>query len=236
MKSIEKIIERQLRQWESERRRREEEAAERDVSQGRPRVSPRTIITISRETGAGGTTLARLLAKELGFQVFDREIVDHISARSGIRQRLVESLDEKSQSELRLWVEGLVHQKYVNASDYLESLISIIGSMAELGDVIIVGRGANFILGLERGVHVRVVASLEARVKHMTSLLEQTPEEARRYIEKTDQQRRSFIRKHYGAEWSDPTAYHLVLNTAATGFDRAASVILRLLADGSPQG
>jgi cytidylate kinase len=228
MKSIEKIIERQLRQWESERRRREEEAA-RDTVEEAPIALGKPVITISRETGAGGNSLANVLAGKLGYQVFDRQIVDHITAQSGIRQRMVESLDERSQSELDLWVEGLVHQRYVNASDYLKSLIPIIGSVAELGEIIIVGRGANFILGPARGIHVRVVAPLDVRVGHMTTLLSYSAEDARRYIEKTDENRRAFIRAHYDSEWSDPSAYHMVINSAAVGFDAAANAVLKLV-------
>ncbi len=228
MKTVEKIIERQLRQWESERRRREEEAARGPIEDiqsppGKP------VITVSRETGAGGNTLANLLAEKLGYQVFDRQIVDHISEESGIRQRMVESLDEKSQSELNLWVEGLVHQRYVNASDYLKMLIPILGSAAELGEVIIVGRGANFVMGLDRGIHVRVVAPLEVRVGHMTALLSYSKDDARRHIEKTDADRRAFIQKHFGAEWGDASAYHLVVNTGAMSFRAAANAVAALV-------
>ena len=113
----------------------------------------------------------------------------------------------------------------LDAGTLSEQLISA----AELGEIIIVGRGANFIMGLERGIHVRVVAPLDVRVDHMTALLSYSREDARRHIERTDADRRTFIRTHYDAEWGDTSAYHLVVNTGAMSFNAAAGAVRSLV-------
>ena len=101
--------------------------------------------------------------------------------------------------------------------------------LAELGEVIIVGRGANLVMGLERGIHVRVVAPLDVRVGHMTALLSYSADDARRHIVNTDADRRAFIQRHFDAEWGDPSAYHLVVNSGAMSFDAAAGAVVSLV-------
>jgi cytidylate kinase len=224
MRSIEQIIERQVRAWETEASANRQRALERPLA-AQPFLPVHPVITISRETGAGGTALAEAIASRLDYAVFDREIVDRVCAESGFRRRVIESLDEKTRSEVNLWAEGIVFQRLVLSSDYLRILIQVVGSIAELGKVIIVGRGANHILGPTRGVHVRVVAPPSYRIENVMRTRGLTREAAKRSVEQTDAERRAFVRRHFGLQWEDPSAFHLVINTAVSGIDAAADVV-----------
>jgi len=226
VKGIESIIERQMRRWEAERaREREEQAAAPTVQSGMP--SP--LVTISREEGADGARIARLLADRLDFEVFDQRIVDHISAATGVRQQIIEYLEDRRRSALLLWVDGVIRSRWVTQSDYVKSLVEVLGSVAELGRVVIMGRGANFIFGIERGVHVRVVAPIEVRARRIAGERRCSLDEARRYAEETDDARGRFIRSHFDADWSDPHAYHLIVNTAVIRPEDAVDLILRVV-------
>ena len=68
-------------------------------------------LLISRERGAGGNTVAQLVGRRLGWQVFAGEIVDEIAQKAHVRRQLIESLDERDQTtiqdivgKLRSWV------------------------------------------------------------------------------------------------------------------------------------
>ena len=55
-------------------------------------------LIISREKGAGGNAVAKLVGRRLGWQVFDNEIVDEIAQKAHVRRQLIESLDERDQA------------------------------------------------------------------------------------------------------------------------------------------
>jgi cytidylate kinase len=123
------------------------------------------VITVSRERGSRGSYLARILAERLNYQLVHREIIDYMVKDTGVRRRLIESLDEKVKSEIELWVEGLLKGKYLGKSDYFYHLMKLILAIAQHGETVIVGRGANFVLGLEKGFHIRIVAPVEKESK-----------------------------------------------------------------------
>ena len=93
MTSIEALIDRQLT------RRRLLEAAQKARAKS-PDEKPPLLraITVSRETGSGGRTLAGRLAQKLNFEFIDRQIVDRLVKDTGARERLIASLDERTRS------------------------------------------------------------------------------------------------------------------------------------------
>src|SRR5258708_1963544 len=133
-----------------------------DRTPGAPHeIGPGVTIAISRQTGAGGTTLARELGERLGWPVFDREILQHIAEQTGLRVRLLEDMDEKRSGWLREFVETFFSMTPATESVYLRHLIETLGSLYARGNCIIVGRGASQLLPVERTLRVRVVANRE---------------------------------------------------------------------------
>ncbi len=150
MTSIDAIINRQLLKWELERRRASEELHP-------PIAEPQHIITVSRQTGSRGSYLATQLAERLGFQRLHRDVLDVMARESGYYRRLLEYLDEHTRGRLHLAVEAALSGQLIDHTDYNEYLAKVVLSMAELGGVILMGRGGNFILGPNNGFHLRVV-------------------------------------------------------------------------------
>ncbi len=172
------------------------------------------IVTISRETGSRGSYFGSRLAQRLGYQRLHREVIDAICESSGYRKRIIEALDEKHRGELQSMVEGLFTGQVVDHSDYLRHLASVLLSMVSLGGVVVMGRGANFILGPKRGFHIRVVCPREKRIENLQKYKEYTTEEAERVITHSDRQREEYIRKVFNADINDPLNYDLVFNSA----------------------
>ena len=160
MSSIDNILDRQVRKWELEKAARPRERGPHDLHG--PLAQP--VLTVSRQRGSGGTILASRLAERFGYTLLHRDVIDRICESSGYKRRIVESLDGHARSQLQLWVESVLGGAYVDASDYVRALLEVIYSISQLGGVVVVGRGANFILGHERGFHLRVVAPREVRV------------------------------------------------------------------------
>lgn len=215
--AIESIVDRQIRRWELEKNRPKETVPLPE--------KPGPIITISRQKGSGGSLAALKLAELTGFTLIGRDIIDQISVDIGTQKRLVETLDESVRSKFELWVEGIFQRRIVDTSDYLKSLVKIIGAVSHHGNTIIVGRGANFILGQKRGFHVRVVAESEFRINSLMTRQGIFRSEAQEEIARNDEQRRKFIKSDFGKDIDNPQEYDLMINSTFLSPEQVAKLI-----------
>jgi cytidylate kinase len=168
-------------------------------------------VIISRETGAGGSEIARLVGEKLGWDVLDREIIDYIADKFGTSRSLVEFVDEKRANWIHdvftTWIEG---QDFTQAA-YLHRLIRLLLLAAHHGKVVIVGRGAQFILPRNRGLSVRIIAPIEFRIEQVILQRGLGAHDARKFIENSDRQRQEFIKTYFRHKCADPHTYDLVI-------------------------
>lgn len=220
MSSIEAIIDRQLRRWEMERGLRQTQPASEPLG---PPDHP--VITVSRERGSGGSHVAELVAKRFGYTLLHHDILDRMCRSSGIHRSILEALDEHTRSQVAIWCDAMLGQRYTDADDYVRLLIETIGTVAALGGVVVVGRGSNFIVGPDRGLHVRIVAPRERRIRRLMEHEHFSEHDASLEVTLRDRQREEFIRKVYGKSIADPHAYDLVINTGAIRCRAAAHLV-----------
>lgn len=213
MTSIQHIIERQLQRWNLEQARRRE--ALEKLPQQPPARAP--WITIARQAGAGGEEVAARLAEALGYEIFDRQIVEALVEHSDFRSATLEALDEKEQSWVTVYLEGLLRGRALHRTDYARHLMQTVISIAQHGRAIILGRGSALILDPAGGLNVRLVASPAVREEAMARDRGTTLEEARRVVREIDADRAHFVEKYFGADVSDSSHYDLVLNTGTLG-------------------
>ena len=99
--------------------------------------------------------------------------------------------------------------------------------LAELGNVILIGRGANIITAkLEYSFHVRLVGSLERRVKRMQEAQHLNAKSALDLVQREDLGRKRYLKKYFNKDIEDPLLYHLVINTGVMSQDQAVSLLL----------
>lgn len=220
MTSIEALVNRQLLRQSIRRSERREEAA------GMPIAPPvLRVITVSRQSGSGGHTLARRLAEDLDLEFIDRQILEYIIKDSGARDQLIESLDERTRSGIDLWVEGVLRGRYVDRSEYTHLLVRSVSALAEHGDAVILGRAGNVILRERGGLHVRVIAPREIRIANLVNHTGMGLTEAVARIDLSDANRRRFYEEHFHADVDDPEDYDLVINTGHVSLAAAEQVI-----------
>jgi cytidylate kinase len=218
MKPIELLVDQQIKRWELEKKR--PESAETAP------ISPGPVITISRQRGSGGSLVAERLAELTGFSHFNREIIDQISREIGAQKRLVESLDEAARSNFQLWVDGMFRGRIVDSSDYMQSLVKIIGAIFKHGRAIVVGRGANFLADTPNVFNVRIIADMDFRVSSLVKRRGLTRKQAEEEIESNDGQRKKFVKTYFGRDIDDPAAYDLVVNSTYLNVTAVSSLIL----------
>ncbi len=220
-RSIEALVNEQVRRWELLRQKPKEAKA-----------SP--VITVTGQHGARGDELSQQLASELGFDHFDREIIHRVAESAHLSERVVAAMDMKKRELLADWLTAFAGRNYISPAEYKYHLAHVIGAIALQGGAVIVGRGAHILLK-GQALRVLAVAPLEDRVHTVMEAESLSERDARRRIEEVESDRHAFIVTHYHAEFSDPTAYDLVLNTAALGLDGAIAAIRGALAKWSPR-
>ncbi|MBN1827777.1 MAG: cytidylate kinase-like family protein [Deltaproteobacteria bacterium] len=199
-RSKELLIEEQIRKWQlaNERRRKSE---------------PRPTITISREMGSRGTALGRKIAETLGFDFFDREIIQAVAESMQMSEQVVASLDERMRSSLEHWIQILKSTRFLWPDKYRQHLTKVVGAIAEHGSVVIMGRGANYLLPEEETLRVRFVGSLAYRVDIVAERENISKEEAERRVRKSDEERQAYVKDHFAFDINDPSYFDLIINT-----------------------
>ena len=212
-RSIEQIIEEQVRRWQIIRT--EEKKADERIS----------VITISREPGSGGNILAESLSQHLEFDLFYQEFIHKMAESAHVSVRLLETLDEKGASVLEEWISSLVDKRHLWPDRYLQHLMKIIGTIGKHGRAIIVGRGANFVLPPEKRISLRVISPLETRIRNVSQAFGAAAAEARSRILKTESNRKAFIKKYFNEDIQDPLNYDVIINTEGLRIDDAANAV-----------
>lgn len=187
--------------------------------------SPYTI-TISRETGAGGSEIARRLAEELKMDLMGGQIIERVAKNAKMSTNVVETLDEKAVTRVDSMINSLFVSRHLSPDSYLRHLTWVLGTIGEHGNAIIVGRGANFVLSKEKTFRIRFVAPKEYRIQHFIKSRGMTKADATKYVEKRDEDRAGYIKNYFKADASDPSHYNMVINTEMTGIEGAVKIVV----------
>jgi cytidylate kinase len=214
--SIDQFVNQQILRWQEQRRIADRKRLEGEFQQ--------PTICISREYGARGAAMGRLVAERLGFRYYAQELIHDIAEAAHVRKQVVESLDERVQDGISEWVAGLIKRGVFAPSDYLRNLSKVVLTLANHGKGVIIGRGAHFILDRQTTLRVRVIAPLETRIARIAERDGLSDDKAKATILRIDAERVAFNKQHYGADLTDPENYDLVVNAGTLGLAGAADV------------
>jgi cytidylate kinase len=212
-RSIEQIIEEQIRRWQLIRT--EEKKKDERIS----------VITISREAGSGGNILAKRLSDQLEFDLFYQDFIQYMAESAQVSVRLLETLDEKGASVLEEWISSIVDKRHLWPDRYLQHLMKIIGTIGKHGRAVIIGRGANFVLPPGKRLSVRVIAPLKTRLRNVSQNFSVSVDEARPRVLKTESNRKAFIKKYFNDDIEHPLNYDLIINTGTLSIDDAVNAV-----------
>jgi cytidylate kinase len=191
-------------------------------------------ITVSRETGAGADILSQKLIEILqkykkenfpDWTIFDKNLIEKVLEDHQLPKTLSEVFDEKKYSSILSFAsEVLVGQPSIQTLVH-KTTQTILG-LAEIGNVIIVGRGGNIVTGnLPTAFHVRLVSTIEDRIKHVKEVYGYDTKQAIDFLKKDDQTRKNFISTYFHKQIDDPLLYHLTINTHRLTHNHAAELI-----------
>ena len=188
-----------------------------------PKFCP--VVTVSMAPGSGGSRVAQKVADYLGFDYFDRRLLEVVADAAEVTPQVLESLEKERLSGVQDFIASLLDNDYVWPGVYLDHLRNMVRAIGNRGRAVIVGRGANFILPRENRLGVRVVAPLNYRINNLMRDFDITEEEAISRIQNREKKREAFVKKSFHQDIASPENYELVVNTETLGIDGAAEVI-----------
>jgi cytidylate kinase len=193
-------------------------------------------VTLSREYGSGGGEIANHLARRLGWQVVDHEVVVQVAQQLHVSEADAEAFDEVVESRATRILNSLrLLQPMMPVIDVPQTITSrafyeargrVIEGAVATGAVVIVGRGAQAHLAGRRDVfHVRIVAPLEARIAYVMRREGRDEAGARERITRKDEERRRYLQAFYQQDPRDAHLYDIVLNTGIIDLGSAVDII-----------
>lgn len=190
------------------------------------------IITISREFGAGGHTIGKMVATELGIEFYDRDIVRETAKASGFDPELIESEGEdvsRTDSILKSICSASSLQFHDTQEVIHDVQQAIILRLAQKGPCVILGRCADEILRAAgiASLNVFIHADDIHRAVRASELLGTTnATEIQHLMAKKDSSRHTYYNHYTGNKWGDSHNYHLTLDSGALGYDLCAKLIV----------
>lgn len=197
------------------------------------------IITIEREYGCGGGEIAQLLAKQLGWKLWDQLLTEEIARLANCPKAVVEGREERTdplyyrlfKSFLRGSYEGSINAhklKLVDSESILRITQRVVQHAAEKGNSVIVGRGSQqFLRTRPDTLRIFLYAPREDKVRRLLTRGKTEPE-AEQLVDTVDRERADFIQKYFQVEWPDRSIYHTMMNTAI-GDDLVVEMILSFM-------
>lgn len=179
------------------------------------------IVTISREFGSGGKEVGKRLADALGYSYYDSEIITLLAKETGMSEEYIKNISEKGAYPYAFqFAKSFVMYSAVqnNQTELLVAQSKILKKIAEKGNAIIVGRGANTILKDYNPMNIFVYADMESKIKRCREKAKEdenlTDKELEHKIKSIDKNRKALNDLISNAEWGSKENYNLCINTS----------------------
>lgn len=199
------------------------------------------VITISRQYGAGGKTLGKLISERMGYTFADNNIVQLVAKEANVSTNWVESFEKEAGSKLSRLINTMVSQRwvdrilkdergYLDEKIYLDYLVLIIAQIADEGDVVIIGRGSQYILDDHPDAyHILLVDEFDHRVKFLMDNYQMSLKKAQQVVIAEDKRRDNLYSRLGKKDYDSPGLYHLVLNMNRLQMDQALKLVCNLI-------
>lgn len=159
------------------------------------------IITVSRESGSGGRTIGKQVAKELGIPCYDNELIQKIASESGFDEHYVKDAGEyDSGGFLSIFSSRAFGD--ANADLIWKAQCKIILQLAEKEPCVIVGRCADYILRDKADcLIVFIHADKDFRMNRIIKVYGETDIPTEQRLKKKEKRRAAYHRFYTNMKW-----------------------------------
>lgn len=202
----------------------------------------KNIITISRQYGSGGREIGERLAKKLGVDFYDRELITRSAKESGFSEVIFENAEKKASNSL-LYSIAMGMNAYGNHDIGFTSLSlddqvfitqsNVIRKVAQEGPGVIVGRCADYVLREHKDViNIFIWADMAYRKERAITLYNLPEEKAEENILKMDKSRANYYNYRASYKWGRAENYHMSIRSDFVGIDNAVDLIANYIKSG----
>ena len=186
------------------------------------------IITISREYGAGGHSIGKRVAQELGIEIYDKDIIRNTVRDSGLDASTVEREEEEISRADAIW-RWITPAAYVDRREAIHEIErKVILMLAHKGPCVLLGRCADAILeeANVEALNVFIYADPIHRAARISELIGSTnPSDIQKAMKRTDSARHNYYQQFTGRRWGDALNYSLSLDSGLLGYDTCVKLI-----------
>ncbi|MDO4167230.1 MAG: cytidylate kinase-like family protein [Eubacteriales bacterium] len=191
----------------------------------------KNIITISRQFGSGGRSIGKAVAERLGYDYFDKDLIERIAKESGLSKDYIEKNGEHSPGT-NIFSYAFVgrNRRGESVEDYLwNKQREVILNIADKGNCVIVGRCADYILrDRENCLNVFVHSDIEKRAERIVKLYGETDQKPKKRLMDKDRTRKLNYKYYTDRDWGMSQNYHLSLDSGVIGIERCEELIATL--------
>lgn len=195
------------------------------------------ILSVGRQVGSGGLSIARLLAKEFGCKLYDKELLNLAAKESGFSEKFFERNDEKKGFFKTL---SHIHVPFVSDSNLYHNDLSdeslyqfqsdAIKKAANEGNCVFVGRTADYVLrNLSNKVDIFITARWEDRVRRVSERMSIDRNTAIKFIKDRESARASYYNYYTGKRWGSSESYDLCVNSSLLGIEATADFVAEFI-------
>ncbi len=194
------------------------------------------VVNIGRQLGSGGREIGEKLAKRLGIDFYDKELINLASEESGLCREFFEKADEKASQSMMggifgmrfpFFSDGVLPSMNCLSNDALFKVQSdVIRKLASEKSCLFVGRCADYILrDNPRCVNVFISASREDRIARLCRLHNITENEAEEMMNRADKKRSEYYNYYSYKTWGMASTYHLCIDSSVLGIEKTVDFI-----------
>ncbi|NLV49905.1 MAG: cytidylate kinase-like family protein [Clostridiales bacterium] len=198
-------------------------------------MSGNKIITISREFGTGARLIGLRIATELGFDYYDRALIQLAADKSGLSPDFIEKNETTSRNSFlyniatTAYVSSTINLQYtmpVNDKAFIAQS-EVIKEVAAKGNCVILGRCADYVLSdYPKLMRVFLYGDRKDRLKRIIEDYGYDPQTAEEEMNKIDKGRAGYIKYYTGSVWTDHRTHDIMLNTSRCGIEGSVKVLL----------
>ena len=202
------------------------------------------VITISRQFGAGGRSLGEMLAKKIGYRYVHEDIIKEIALKAEVSSEQVIAFEKRGTTKLMKFLDKIMSKSYidrltsenygyVDETSYVDAVKSIIQGLYEEGNVVIVGRGGQFILKDKENIcNILLVADDQYRTRFLMENYYLNESGAKKAMARADEIRNRFLSFYADKEaHNNPLSYNAVFNMGRMSIEKVDNLIAQLIVE-----
>ena len=183
------------------------------------------VITVSRQFGSGGRTVAREVAKRLNIPCYDQELIEKVQMDSGFTKEYINANGESSSTGILNTMFGTSFGRDL----VWTSQCKVICQLANEGPCVIVGRCADYVLRDKAELlKVFIHADLKRRAERIVSVYGESEVAPEKRVKEKDKRRAAYYRYYTEKEWGIAKNYDISLDSGKFGLEKCVDIIVDL--------